>query len=144
MSDCIFCKIVAKKIPAHVVFESDRVLAFMNIQPIRPGHVLVIPKLHEPDLHKLSPDDYQAVMGVVHEASKRVADRLSPKRVGIMVMGWDVPHAHVHVVPMEDSGDITSKALLENTISSSSREELAEMAQRLSLALKDTQNHNPR
>jgi histidine triad (HIT) family protein len=132
MLDCVFCKIVAREIPAHVVFENDRVLAFMNIQPIRPGHVLVIPKLHEPDLHKLSPDDYQAVMGVVHEASKRVADRLSPKRVGIMVMGWDVPHAHVHVVPMEDSGDITSKALLENTISSSSREELAEMAQRLS------------
>lgn len=131
MSDCLFCKLVAREIPAYVVYEDDQVLALLDIHPIRPGHVLVIPKTHEPDLHKLSSEHYQAVMAVVQEVSGRIADRLSPKKVGLMVMGWDVPHAHVHVVPLENTGDITSKSLLEGSTGSPLPEELVQMAQLL-------------
>ncbi len=131
MSDCIFCKLVAKEIPAHVVYEDDQVLAFLDIHPIRPGHVLVVPKTHEPDLYKLSPEHYQAVMAIVQEVSGRIAERLSPKKVGLMVMGWDVAHAHVHVVPMENTGDITSQALLEGAAGSPLPEELIQMVQLL-------------
>lgn len=131
MSDCLFCKLVARQIPSHVVYEDDQVLAFLDIHPIRPGHVLVIPKTHEPDLHKLSLEHYQAVMAVVQEVSGRIDDRLSPKKVGLMVMGWDVPHAHVHVVPLENTGDITSKSLLEGSAGSPLPEELVRMAQLL-------------
>lgn len=131
MSDCLFCKISSKEIPAHIVYEDERVVAFLDIHPIRPGHILVIPKLHEPDLHRLSSEDYQAIMKTVQELSLRVSDRLHPKRVGCMVMGWDIAHAHVHVVPMENTGDITSIALLEGSTGSPSSEELVKMTQLL-------------
>lgn len=131
MSDCLFCKIIQGEIPAYVVYEDDQVIAFLDIHPIRPGHVLVTPKTHEPDLYKLSPEYYQAVMAIAQDVSRRIADRLSPKKVGLMVMGWDVPHAHVHVVPMESTGDITSKALLEGSTGNPLPEELIQMAQLL-------------
>jgi histidine triad (HIT) family protein len=70
-------------------------------------------------------------MAIVQEVSGRIAERLSPKKVGLMVMGWDVAHAHVHVVPMENTGDITSQALLEGATGSPLPEELVQMVQLL-------------
>ena len=124
---CIFCEIVKGNIPAYKVWEDERVLAFLDIQPINQGHVLVIPKTHEPYLEKLDDATYQNVMMVVKKVSEKITEKIQPKRVGLAVMGWDVPHAHVHVVPMNDAQDITSKKILEGTLLHPTPQEFEEM-----------------
>lgn len=104
MSDCIFCKIIAKEIPATVVYEDDEVLAFMDIGPIMKGHVLVIPKIHYDPVTN-TPDD---VLTKLHLVAKRISgaqmNGLGADGVNIMqnngaASGQEVPHIHVHVIP---------------------------------------------
>ena len=133
MSNCIFCKIVAGEIPAHKVGESERAIAFLDLHPIRPGHTLVIPKVHVPNFQDLAPEDYQAVMALTQQVAKQIEQKLQPKRVGMMTIGWDVPHTHVHVIPMQEHGDITSKVLLEKQCGEPTTQELAGLARLLTL-----------
>lgn len=104
MSDCIFCRIAAKEIPATVVYEDDDVLAFMDIGPIIKGHALVIPKQHHDPVTE-TPDD---ILAKLHIVAKRVAqaqmNALGADGVNIMqnngaAAGQEVPHIHVHVIP---------------------------------------------
>ncbi len=108
---CVFCRIVAGVTPAHRVFEDEDVLAFMDHRPLNPGHVLVIPKWHEPDLHRLDDRTYVVVM----QAGKRLAEALAalfePPKVGLFVIGFHVPHVHVHVVPLYAIEDFTADAI---------------------------------
>jgi histidine triad (HIT) family protein len=106
-------------------------VAFLDIHPIRPGHTLVVPKVHEQHLHHLSEDTFVAVMRVVRQLSSIIEQKLMPKRVGLLVAGWDVPHAHVHVIPMEDYHDITSKVILDNQRGNPSQEELTALAEKI-------------
>lgn len=115
MNDCIFCKIVSGQIPVSKIYEDDEVIAFLDIRPINDGHTLVIPKKHVPDFQNLDEDLYLSVMRVAKKIAAVVDEKLKPKRVGLMIAGWDVPHTHVHVVPMHDYHDITSKRILDNT-----------------------------
>lgn len=110
--DCIFCKIVSGDIPSVKVYEDDQVLAFLNIEAIREGHTLVIPKQHVEYVYQMDESSYGAVMGVVKEVAVALNDSLSPQRVGIKVEGFEVAHAHVHVLPLNDVGDISTKAEL--------------------------------
>ena len=110
--DCIFCKIVRGEIPSAKVYEDDQVLAFLNIEAIREGHTLVIPKVHVEYVHQMDEQTYASVMDVVKKAARALDDCFSPKRVGIKVEGFEVPHAHVHVLPLQDIGDISTKAEL--------------------------------
>lgn len=104
MTDCIFCKIIAKEIPASVVYEDDELLAFMDIGPIVKGHVLIIPKTHYDPLTQ-TPDE---IVGKMHQLAKRIAaaqmNTLGAEGVNIMqnngkAAGQEVPHIHVHVIP---------------------------------------------
>ena len=108
---CIFCRIVAGIAASHQVCEDDDVLAFMDHRPLNPGHVLVIPKHHEADLHRLDDHTYMAVM----QAGKRVAAALAalytPPKVGLFVIGFHVPHVHVHVVPLYTIDDFSADAI---------------------------------
>jgi histidine triad (HIT) family protein len=113
--ECIFCQIIAGEVPSHKVYEDEETFAFLDIHPINPGHILVIPKKHEPDFHKLDDESYMAVFSTVKKLSAAVEGKIKPKKVGLMIAGWDVPHVHVHIVPMYDYHDITSKYLLEDT-----------------------------
>jgi histidine triad (HIT) family protein len=133
MNDCIFCKIVAGEIPAEKLYEDERTLAFLDIHPLRSGHTLVIPKVHEPDIHHLDDDIFVAVMLTAKKMARIIEKELKPKRVGLLVAGWDVPHAHVHVVPMEDFHDLTSKILLENRRGNPTQKERAAMRARLAV-----------
>lgn len=133
MENCIFCKIVAGEIPSYKVYEDSRVLAFLDIHPINPGHVLVIPKEHAPDFYIVSEENYTALMAAVKKIGALVQEKMQPKKVGLMAAGWDVPHAHIHVVPMEDYHDITSKRILERNTADPTTEELTRVAERLLL-----------
>jgi histidine triad (HIT) family protein len=131
MDDCIFCKITAGKIPAYKIYEDDATLAFLDISPIREGHTLVIPKIHNPDLHHLDDATFDAVMHTSKKVATILEQKLQPKRVGMLVAGWDVPHAHVHVVPMQEYHDLTSKMLLDETRKHPTEEELIQTKEKL-------------
>lgn len=95
----LFTRIVEGEIPCHKVYEDDKTLAFMDIHPVQPGHVLVIPKVQIDHLWDLPEDDYRAVMETCKKVAKRLRDILQPARVGVQVVGLDVPHAHIHLIP---------------------------------------------
>lgn len=119
------------EIPSHKIYENDSVMAFLNIHPINPGHILVIPKKHEPNFYALDNESYAALMMVVKNLSELVNKKMTPKKVGLIVAGWDVSHTHVHVVPMNEYHDITSKAMLEGNEANPTDEELQVIAERL-------------
>lgn len=131
--DCIFCKIANSEISVHKVYEDDRVVAFLDKHPINPGHILVVPKEHEPDFFKLSEELYLHLMKKVKDLSKIVNDAIRPVKVGLIVAGLDVPHTHVHIIPMHDYHDITSKSLLEGKRANPTDEELASVAEKLKM-----------
>lgn len=132
MNDCIFCKLASGEIPTNKVYEDDLTFAFLDKHPINKGHILVIPKKHEPDFYKLDDESYQALMATVKKLSALVNEKIQPKKVGLIIAGWDIPHAHIHIVPMQDYHDITSKSMLEGKRANPSYEELAEVANLLS------------
>lgn len=102
----IFTKIVQGEIPAHRIAETEDFLAFLDITPLREGHTLVIPK-HEIDyLFDLEEERYiglQLFAKIVAEAIKKA---IPCKKIGVAVIGLEVPHAHIHLVPLDEIGDI--------------------------------------
>ena len=99
MSDCIFCKIVSGQIPATKVYEDDKVLAFLDIRPVNFGHTLIIPKEH----HKMMIDTPDALLSYIFLQVKRLSEIIKKATdahfVAVSVVGLDVPHFHVHLVP---------------------------------------------
>jgi len=137
MNDCIFCKLAGGETPTNKIYEDDATFAFLDKHPINPGHILVVPKTHEPDFYNLEDDIYQVLMSTVKKLSKVVDETFNPKKVGLIIAGWDVPHTHVHIIPMQDYNDITSKAMLEGKRANPTSEELVEVAKTLKLQLID-------
>lgn len=99
MQDSIFTKIIKGEIPCHKVYEDEKTLAFMDIHPVQDGHVLVVPKTQIDKLYDLPDDDYLALMQAAKKVAQRIQDILNPPRVAWAVVGFDVPHAHIHLVP---------------------------------------------
>lgn len=112
MDDCIFCKISAGHIPTHKIYEDDTVFAFLDIHPVNPGHALVIPKKHVPDVQELDEATYMHLMLVVKKLAQKASAIFQPVKTGISVIGFDVPHAHVHVMPLHGADDLTTKRRL--------------------------------
>ena len=125
----IFTKIVDGEIPCHKVYEDDRTLAFLDIHPTMDGHVLVIPKQQVEFVWDLDDADYQALMDTVKKVGFRLRDILGTKYVGQMVIGTDVPHAHVHVLPFNQTSEM--KRTLESSTAEADHVRLAEIAKRL-------------
>lgn len=110
MSDphCIFCKIVAGELPATIVDEDERTIAFMDINPATHGHALVIPRTHTRDLLSIDPDELAAVTGVAQRLGIHVKERLQADGVNLInscgAAAWQtVFHFHVHVIPRYES-----------------------------------------
>ncbi len=97
----IFTRIINGEIPCHKVYEDDRTLAFLDIYPIQPGHVLVVPKQQVGFVWDLGDDNYQALMATVQKVGRRLRKAFPGKeRIGVMIEGLDVvDHAHVKVFP---------------------------------------------
>lgn len=102
----IFTRIINREIPSHIVAENDKYIAFLDVMPLVHGHVLVVPKQEVDYIFDL--DD--ATLSGLHLFSKKVANAIKKaipcKRIGIAVIGLEVPHTHVHLVPMNSVGDI--------------------------------------
>ena len=102
MQDSIFTKIIKGEIPCHKIYEDDSVLAFLDIHPITTGHILVVPKKQIEFLWDLDDETYQHVMAVVKKLSNHARATLNVPFVGAQVIGVDVPHAHIHIIPFTD------------------------------------------
>ncbi|MCY1541639.1 putative HIT-like protein [compost metagenome] len=105
MEDSIFTKIINGDIPCHKVYEDDTTFAFLDISPITPGHTLVVPKKQIESLWELDDSTYQDVMTTAKKIATRMKQQLQVEYVGVQVIGVDVPHAHVHLIPFNDVSD---------------------------------------
>lgn len=110
----IFSKIIAGEIPSYKVAEDDKFFAFLDINPVNWGHTLVVPK-HETDYIFDIPD---AELGEMMVFAKKVAKALQSvipcRKVGVTVLGLEVPHAHIHLVPLQQEGDMDFKHKISN------------------------------
>jgi histidine triad (HIT) family protein len=129
--DCIFCRIIKGEIPSHKVYEDEDSFAFTDMHPINPGHILVIPKIHTANFYELEEKEYIGLMKAVKKLSIGVQEAIKPGRTGLLVAGWDVPHAHVHIVPLNKSHELTSKAALEGRKANPTDQELEEIAEKI-------------
>ena len=121
----IFSKIVSGEIPCHKIYEDDHHLAFLDIMPLVMGHVLCIPKKEVDYIYDLTPTELSALWAFTQPIANAVKQAISCKRVGVAVIGLEVPHAHIHLVPLNQVGDINfTRPKLTPT-----KEELAKVAE---------------
>lgn len=111
LESCIFCRIVAGRAEASVLYEDERILAFMNLRPINEGEFLITPKNHIDHFCDLSDGLSTHILVQAQRLSRNMMTRLKPKRVGLVVHGFGVPHAHLVVIPQQGPDDITSAKL---------------------------------
>jgi histidine triad (HIT) family protein len=95
----IFTSIIRGEIPSQKIYEDDKTIAFLDIHPVQPGHTLVVPKIQIDHLWDLPDEDYQALMATLKRVAQRMREVFPGKRIGVQVVGIDVPHAHIHLIP---------------------------------------------
>jgi histidine triad (HIT) family protein len=123
----IFSKIVSGDIPCHRIYESDNYLAFLDINPLAEGHTLVIPKKEIDYIFDIEDDLLAGIMLFSKKVAKAIKAAITCERIGVAVIGLEVPHAHIHLVPINGIGDINfNKAKLNFT-----QEELAATAEKI-------------
>ena len=105
-SQCIFCRISDGTATAHIVWQDADHVAFLDINPITAGHVLLIPRTHVTWVEDLSPDSYAKLFACVRMLAPRVAAAAGAPHTGIAIEGYGVPHVHVHLVPVRRGGDL--------------------------------------
>lgn len=96
----LFTRIIKGEIPAHKILEDNRYLAFLDIRPVNPGHTLVIPKEEIDYIFDMEDERLMGLMVFAKKVSKAVRKAIPCKRIGIIVAGLEVPHAHVHLIPI--------------------------------------------
>lgn len=121
----VFTKIVQGEIPCYKIYEDEKTMAFLDIEPEVPGHILVIPKMEVDKVYELEADDYDAVMATVKKLAKHM-DKVLGERIMIKIVGVDVPHAHVHLMPVNENWAGERQLKL-------TEEEFREMQERLKL-----------
>lgn len=106
MSDSIFTKIIKGEIPCYKIAEDDRFIAFLDVFPIKKGHTLVVPKVQIDYLFDLDDSLLSDLMIFAKKVAQKMERAISCERIGIAVIGLEVPHAHIHLVPLDTVGDI--------------------------------------
>ena len=102
----VFTRIIAGELPAHFVWQDDSCVAFLSIEPLRPGHTLVVPRVEVDHWIDLDDDTAAALMRVARAIARAQQAVYRPTRVGLMIAGLEVPHAHVHVSPIDGMPDM--------------------------------------
>ena len=102
----IFSKIAAGDIPSYKVAEDDRYFAFLDINPVAEGHTLVIPKREEDYIFDLDDDEYAGLQLFAKRIAKAMKKAVPCRRIGVAVMGLEVPHAHIHLIPINKESDM--------------------------------------
>ena len=102
----IFSKIVRNEIPSYKVYENENFLAFLDINPLKQGHTLVIPKIEVDYIFDLKSKEYQELWNFAKLVAKGMKRVIKCERISIVVMGLEVPHAHIHLIPLDNMQDI--------------------------------------
>ena len=105
----IFTRIVKGEIPCYKIAEDERFFAFMDINPVAVGHTLVIPKREDDYIFNLDDDEIGAMMVFAKKVAKAIEKAVPCKRIGVAVIGLEVPHAHIHLIPISQEGDMDFK-----------------------------------
>jgi len=99
MNNCIFCKIIGGEIPSYKIYEDEKVFAFLDINPVNPGHTLVVPKEHHETMTN-TPDELLSYMNIKSkELMETIKKATNADYVALSVVGLDVPHFHIHIIP---------------------------------------------
>ena len=102
----IFSKIVSGEIPAHKIAENKSFLAFLDVNPLAEGHTLVIPKVETDYLFNIQGKDYTNLWNFAQEVAMKIESRIDCKRIGVAVIGLEVAHAHIHLIPINSVSDM--------------------------------------
>lgn len=130
----LFTKIINGEIPSYKVAETDRCYAFLDINPLKRGHVLVVPKLQEPEadyIFNLEDEDLCYLVCFAKQIAKAMEHAIECKRVGMAVLGMEVNHVHIHLIPLDDEKDM----LFSNPRLTLEAEEMAEIANSIAVAV---------
>lgn len=126
----IFTRIIEREVPAHILREDDDFLAFLDVRPIREGHTLVIPKAEIPDAFDLPDSLLGGLLPFARPVAQAIQKVTQATRIGMAVVGLEVPHAHVHLVPIDGLHDLDFRRARP-----ANDEELAATAERIQAAL---------
>ena len=105
----IFSRIVKGEIPCYKIAEDERFFAFLDINPVMKGHTLVIPKREDDYIFNLTDDEIAGMMVFAKKVAKAIEKAVPCKRIGVAVIGLEVPHAHIHLIPITQEGDLDFK-----------------------------------
>lgn len=123
----IFTRIIRGEIPCHKLAEDDRYIAFLDVSPVHEGHALVVPKREVDHLFELEADELGGIMAFAKDVARKIKAVVPCTRIGISVVGLEVPHAHIHLIPIDTLGDMDfTKTRLKFT-----NEEYAVLAERI-------------
>ncbi len=121
----LFVKIINREIPAHIIWENDEFIAFLDISPIQIGHTLIVPKIQTDYIFDLEDTNYSKFFLVAKDVAKILKNKLNCKRIAILVEGFAVPHCHIHLIPLNSELDLKSQRKV------LSNEKLTQIAQKL-------------
>ena len=104
MIDCLFCKIIAKEIPSACVYEDDAIVAFLDIHPTQPGHVLVVPRQHSEGFHDATPETLHRLIDATQKIAKAILVAVGSSAFNLeqnngVIAGQVIPHLHFHIIP---------------------------------------------
>ena len=105
----IFSKIISGEIPSYKIAEDDRHIAFLDAMPLVKGHTLVVPKKETDLIFDLESEDYKELWAFTQDIAKQIKKAIQCKRVGVAVVGLEVPHAHIHLIPLNNVDEMNFK-----------------------------------
>lgn len=105
----LFSRIATGEIPSYKVAEDDRFFAFLDINPVQPGHTLVIPRSEIDNIFDLTQDEYADLQRFAWRVAQAIKAAVPCRKVGVAVIGLEVPHAHIHLIPITNEGDMDFK-----------------------------------
>ncbi len=122
----IFTKIINRELPAHIVAENEDFIAFLDVNPNAKGHTLCVPKQEIDKVFDMSKDHYLKLMAFSHDVAQALEKTVQCKRVGMAVVGLEVPHVHVHLIPLNEMKEMTFQHKVTLT-----QDEFAELAKQI-------------
>lgn len=129
--ETIFTKIIKGEIPCYKIAENDSFFAFLDISPLAKGHTLVVPKIQNDYIFDLDDDLLAEMMVFSKKIAKAIEKNVSCMRIGVAVIGLEVPHTHIHLVPINQVGDLDFKKPRPEV----SKEEMAELAKKIASSI---------
>lgn len=131
MEGCIFCKIAKGEIDSAKIYEDENYLAFLDSNPVNPGHTLLIPKEHVDHIFGINEPLYSGIFKTAKKLSKPIRNAVKSKRIGMSIEGFGVPHAHIHLIPINNVNEIDPHRAKE-----AKAEELQEISEKIKLEIK--------